>query len=149
MTLAAVSAPVLAATECEDYREGELNLYWGDLHVHTAVSLDAYAFGTTADPGDAYAFARGQELTLPDKSTRIKLQRPLDFTAVTDHAETFDVMYLCTDPNYLDLPYCRDLVDRAGTEPEGSLYVFRTFLLPLISSTPPKTSPICGKPGID
>jgi len=143
------SAPALAATECDDYREGQLNLYWGDLHVHTALSLDAYAFGTTADPGDAYAFARGQELTLPDKSTRIKLQRPLDFASVTEHAETFDVMYLCTDPNYLDLPYCSDLRNRAGTAAADSLYVFRNFLLPLISGIKPQTSPLCGEPGID
>jgi len=138
-----------AATECEDYRPGKMNLYWGDLHIHTALSLDAYAFGTTADPRDAYAFARGQELTLPDESTRIKLQRPLDFASVTEHAETFDVMYLCTDPNYLDLPYCEDLVNRAGTETANSLYVFLNFLLPLISGETPKTSPVCDQPGID
>tara|TARA_R110001592_G_scaffold357416_1_gene660607 strand:- start:183835 stop:185592 length:1758 start_codon:yes stop_codon:yes gene_type:complete len=149
LVAARVNTPVFAATECEDYRDGQLNLYWGDLHIHTALSLDAYAFGTTADPRDAYAFARGQELTLPDESTRIKLQRPLDFAAVTEHAETFDVMYLCTDPNYLDLPYCNELVSRAGTKTADSLYVFRNYLLPLISGTTPQTSPICDRAGID
>ncbi|MGI9294191.1 MAG: DUF3604 domain-containing protein, partial [Pseudomonadales bacterium] len=135
--------------KCADYREGELNLYWGDLHVHSAYSLDAYAFGTTADPGDAYAFARGQELTLPDKTTRIKLRRPLDFAAITDHAETFDVMYLCTDPNYLQLAYCKDLRSRSGTDSSDSRYVFKSFLLPLIAGKKPKPSPICDESGID
>lgn len=151
ITLLALCAgtQVSAAVQCDDFQEGQRNLYWGDLHVHTALSLDAYAFGTTADPGDAYAFARGQELTLPDKSTRIRLHRPLDFASVTEHAETLDVMYLCTDPNYLDLPYCNELRSYAGTESKNSLKVFRNFLLPLIAGKEPQTSPLCDEPGID
>ena len=134
---------------CPEYKEGQLNLYWGDLHVHSAFSLDAYAFGTTADPGDAFAFARGQELTLPDKSTRIKLQRPLDFAAVTDHAETFDVMYLCTDPEYRDGAYCEAIRARSGTDTKGARHVFVSYLLPLIAGNTPRSSPLCDSPGID
>jgi hypothetical protein len=138
-----------AAGRCSDYTAGDLNLYWGDLHVHTALSLDAYAYGTTATPADAYAFARGGELTLGDKTTKIRLQRPLDFTAVTDHAETFDVMYLCTDPTFSKAPYCTDIRAKSGTETSGSSYVFRSYLLPLIAGETPKISPLCSQDGID
>lgn len=61
------------------------NAYFGDLHVHTGYSFDAYAFGTTATPYDAYRYARGQTLIHP-AGYEVKLQQPLDFYAVTDHA---------------------------------------------------------------
>lgn len=63
----------------------ERNAYYGDLHVHTAYSFDAYAFGTTATPYDAYRFARGDEIQHPSGYS-LKLRQPLDFYAVTDHA---------------------------------------------------------------
>lgn len=139
----------VSAVRCNDYTAGQQNLYWGDLHVHSAYSLDAYAFGTRADPGDAYAFARGQELTMPDKSTRIKLKRPLDFAAVTDHAETFDLMYLCTDPNYSSKSYCEIFRDKSGTNQTDSLSIFKSYLLPLITVEKPERSPLCEELGID
>jgi len=61
------------------------NAYFGDLHVHTQYSFDAYSFGTTATPYDAYRYARGEALTHPS-GYQIQLQTPLDFYAVTDHA---------------------------------------------------------------
>ena len=64
----------------------ERNAYFGDLHVHTAYSFDAYVLGTTATPYDAYRYARGEALTHPS-GYQIQLQTPLDFYAVTDHAK--------------------------------------------------------------
>jgi len=63
----------------------ERNAYFGDLHVHTTYSFDAFAFGTLATPYDAYRYAKGQALTHPG-GYQIQLERPLDFYAVTDHA---------------------------------------------------------------
>ncbi len=62
------------------------NAYFGDLHVHTANSFDAYVFGTTSTPDDAYRYAKGQALPHPS-GYQVQLQQPMDFYAVTDHAE--------------------------------------------------------------
>ena len=60
------------------------NPYYGDLHVHTKYSFDAYVFGVTASPDDAYRYAKGAAVKHP-LGYEMKLQEPLDFYAVTDH----------------------------------------------------------------
>ena len=63
----------------------ERNPYYGDLHVHTRYSFDAYLFGTMATPDDAYRFARGEPIQHP-AGFETELRQPMDFYAVTDHA---------------------------------------------------------------
>ena len=58
---------------------------FGDLHVHTKYSFDAYVFGTLASPHDAYRFAKGEGIDHP-AGFEVRLKQPLDFYAVTDHA---------------------------------------------------------------
>jgi hypothetical protein len=58
---------------------------FGDLHVHTYYSFDAFIFGTRATPDDAYRYAKGEAIAHP-AGFDVQLKRPLDFYAVTDHA---------------------------------------------------------------
>lgn len=68
---------------------------FGDLHVHTSWSADAYAGGNRLGPNTAYRFARGEEVELQNGLVA-KLDSPLDFVALTDHAENFSTHLPCT-----------------------------------------------------
>jgi hypothetical protein len=57
---------------------------WGDTHLHTANSPDAFAFGNRLGPEEAYRFARGETVTSAT-GQRVQLSRPLDFLVVADH----------------------------------------------------------------
>ena len=54
------------------------NAYFGDLHIHTSNSFDAYTFGSLSDPEMAYRYAQGESIPHP-KGYDIQLRRPLDF----------------------------------------------------------------------
>jgi len=73
------------------------NVYWGDTHIHTRESFDAALFGTTLGLEDAYRFARGEVLR-SDGGETMQLARPLDFVAITDHAEGFGTKTRCGNP---------------------------------------------------
>jgi len=66
-------------------------VYWGDTHLHTNLSLDARAFGVTLSPEDAYRFARGEEVTA-SHGERVQLSRPLDWLVVSDHSDGIGAM---------------------------------------------------------
>lgn len=86
---------------------------FGDLHVHTSWSVDAYAGGNRLGPNSAYRFAKGEKVEL-QTGNEAQLPVPLDFVALTDHAESFEILP-CTmlpDSPEFDLQLCRDL--RAG-----------------------------------
>jgi hypothetical protein len=72
------------------------NVYFGDLHVHTTYSFDAFAFGTVATPSDAYRYARGEIIKHP-AGFDMQLREPLDFYAVTDHAMFLGVAKTAAD----------------------------------------------------
>lgn len=74
--------------------------FFGDLHVHTAYSFDSYISSQRNDPWDAYRYAKGEAITLANEDAeqviKAQIQRPLDFTAVTDHAEFLGQINVCT-----------------------------------------------------
>ena len=127
------------------------NAYFGELHVHTNWSLDAYRNGNFEDPAVAYRFGRGEAVTGPDGGARVQLQVPLDFMAVTDHDAWLGQIQLCNDvdgPAY-DTPTCRDLRqirvtgprrDSLSPRPEWSTLTSWRFGIPLPD--------ICGGRGI-
>jgi len=74
------------------------NAYFGDLHLHTAYSFDAYlGRGTRVTPDDAYRFARGEPIQVHGQT--IRRTWPLDFLAVTDHGENLGLGAALQDPD--------------------------------------------------
>ncbi len=81
---AAVSAVAIA---------GEKQVLWGDTHLHTNYSFDAYLNNNlTADPDTAYRYARGMPVIHPYHRARVQIDTPLDFLVVSDHAVYLGVM---------------------------------------------------------
>lgn len=81
------------------------NVYWGDTHLHTGLSLDAGLFGNILGHADAYRLARGEEIK-SSTGLPVKLSRPLDWLVITDHS---DLMGIATDiqqgaPNIMAVP---------------------------------------------
>ena len=124
---------------CPGYSPGHKQVFWGDLHVHTAYSLDAYGFGTLRTPAEAYRFAKGNPVDSP--AGDVQLERPLDFMAVTDHAEWLDLMYTCTDPRMSTHPYCVKLRDQSAQETGAT--IFRDYVNPTITQAQPAKADIC------
>jgi hypothetical protein len=98
--LGAGAGPAAGAEACAA-RDPLRRPLFGDLHVHTAFSFDAATLGVRNTPADAYRFARGEEVGLQpfDAAGRplrtARLERPLDFAAVTDHAELLGETRMC------------------------------------------------------
>jgi hypothetical protein len=66
-------------------------LLWGDTHLHSSLSTDAFGFGVTLGPEEAYRFASGETVT-STHGEPARLARPLDFVVLADHAESFGLM---------------------------------------------------------
>jgi len=84
--------------------------YFGEMHLHTTMSFDAWSFGTRITPDQAYRFGRGETVMVPAEQVNIqqhihathpvpaKRAWPLDFMAVTDHSENMGVFNQFDDP---------------------------------------------------
>ena len=128
----------------------ERNLYWGDLHVHTAWSFDAFFEDVRLTPDDAYAFARGAEVNVtpagPDGegTSPVRIDRPLDFAAVTDHAEFLGEILGCSDPDspVYDGEFCASARadGTVGTQRFGTQNTFED---------PTRFEELCGDAGFD
>jgi len=94
---AALTAYQAAAEETDVYspyvsRDFPMNVYFGDTHLHTSISLDAYGDGNvTLGPDEAYRFAKGEVITGHDGKP-VRMSRPLDFLMVADHAEYLGIV---------------------------------------------------------
>ena len=99
LLFAIAAAFAIAPAWAQQQRNSERDAYFGETHIHTSWSFDAYVFGNTVTgPEDAYKFALGQTIKHP-AGYDIKITRPLDFMAVTDHSEYAGTVRLANDPN--------------------------------------------------
>ena len=133
---------------CADYDPLRRPLF-GDLHVHTELSWDAYAWDVRFGPEDAYRFARGEALDLtfdPGVATgrRLRLDRPLDFAGVTDHGEYLGEVRACTDPSYPAFDEGRCATFRQGGDAAGA-----SLGVTLLTDAPVRFQDLCGRGGID
>lgn len=120
-------------------------VFWGDSHLHTSYSWDAGLVGARLDPGDAYRFARGEEVTA-SFGVRAQLVRPLDWLVVADHAESLGVTQMIerADPRLLATEVGRTTYDLFQ---QGKIYeAFETWgLNVIVSGEDPLDDPEIGR----
>ena len=126
-------------------------MLWGDTHVHSNLSNDAYLLGNrSADPDTAYRFAKGEPVVHPYHGDRVKIQTPLDFLAVTDHAEylgqLFSVLGL-KDERLANTRFGKRMlkVKQEGNELHAGLIYMMALAL---NNMPPEQRPDFSLPGI-
>ena len=134
---------------CDDYTHLR-RPFFGDLHVHTSFSLDAVFWRASLDndPAAAYAFAQGEPIGMGpfdaagNPSFTVQLRRPLDFAAVTDHAEFLGEVRICLTPSHpgYSSPECTAM--RAGLGDPGIAF----WIAPSTSPNPSRFD-FCGTDG--
>ena len=107
-------------------------VYWGDTHLHTAMSFDAGAFGARLLPRDAYRFARGEQVT-SSTGLQVRLSKPLDFLVVADHSDNmgwFPKLFE-GDPEMLANPQVKewyDMINEGGqTAVAAAIQIIEAF----------------------
>ena len=103
--------PAIAGeTETTEYAVTR-NAYFGDLHIHTRNSFDAYIFNVRRTADDAYRFAKGETVQHPSGFDMTIAGGPLDFYAVTDHAEYLGILPAMNTPGteLSELPRAKDM----------------------------------------
>jgi hypothetical protein len=122
----AILIAVLSPSAIAQTGEGpDRKALFGELHIHTQWSFDAYINTTRATPDDAYEFAKGKPKKHPDGQT-YQISRPLDFMAVTDHSESLGISARMADPEHpmSKLPIAKRIIsgDRTALEEVRNAY---------------------------
>ena len=105
------------------------NVFFGDTHFHTNLSFDAGLVGTSLDANAGFRFARGEEVR-SNTGQRVQLIRPLDFLAITDHAELIGLapMLQSSDPLLLADPWGKWAYERFNSGQEGRMELFAEII---------------------
>ncbi len=131
-----VKAPVSSHIEADRHPDRVL---WGDTHLHSSNSADAFSFGTRMTPADAYRFARG-DAVISSSGQKAKLKRPLDFLVVADHASGLGISNNLYDgyPAFLQNKRAKrwhDMLNEGGAQ---SIMVGKEMIQALSNRTLPK-----------
>ena len=134
------------------------SVFWGELHVHSALSFDADLWDVRGSADDVYRFAQGQRIGLAPYDEQgepkrfAQLARPLDFAALTDHASYQGEVALCTRPgsSRYDAKGCKIFRGEIAGE-QGQLGDFSARVAGLTSSLDPaqempaRNAELCGE----
>jgi hypothetical protein len=114
-------------------------VYWGDTHLHTSNSIDAFGFGVRLGPEEALRFARGEEVTATN-GLKAKLDRPLDFLVIADHSDGLGLTKKIYDAPRLLIrdPLLLKWHDLMHEGPKGSLKATAELIDMAASGTLPK-----------
>src|SRR5450755_1242735 len=126
-------------TEERVEKNPDRNAYFGEEHIHTSWSVDAWVLGNRiTGPDDAYKYAQGQTIKHP-MGYDIKIDTPMDFMGVTDHSEYVGVTREANTPgSYVSkLPAAQPMIMKDPTSKEEQNRVF-SYLLTLNSGAPVK-----------
>ena len=98
-------------------------VFWGDTHLHTSYSTDAGMVGNQLQPDEAFRFARG-EMVVSSSGVRARLQRPLDFLVVADHAENLGLAPMIEEknPDLLKTDFGREISELVYAGNYGDAY---------------------------
>ena len=113
------------------------NVYFGEEHMHTRNSFDAFTIGVNQTWDDAYNYAKGKEITQSTTGLRLKKRTPYDFVAITDHAEYYGVLKEFGNPDSLlaDSDFARGIV-KGQTDPKAGGPFFKQLLASLFANEP-------------
>ena len=102
---------------------------FGDTHLHTSYSTDAGMVGCTLTPDDAYRFAMGEEVTA-SHGVKARLNRPLDFLVVSDHAENLGLAPAieASDPNLLKNAWGKEQHDLVKSGIDGAIKAYENWM---------------------
>jgi hypothetical protein len=120
------------------------NAYFGAVHVHTSYSFDAFTNGTITTPADAYKWAQGQPIAGSKQGAQFKIVTPLDFYAVSDHAEFMGVFSKMADPNH---PLSKTALAKGVTSPDPNV-AMQTFAQILRDMSERKVDPTLTDPKV-
>ena len=136
LTLAVILAVAPAPAQ---QKNPERNAYFGEQHVHTSWSVDAWLFGNhLTGPNEAYQYAQGATIKHP-LGYNIKIEQPLDWMGVTDHSEYVGVTKMANTPGSAlsKMPEAQGLILKDPSNPQDVLKVFM-YLVSLVNKPPIK-----------
>jgi hypothetical protein len=113
------------------------NVYFGEEHMHTRNSFDAFTVGVTGTWEDAYRFAMGEEVALSTTGEKMKRRTPYDFVAITDHSEYYGVLKDLVDPKSpLSKSEFAKQFQKARTDPAAAKAAVTKLIGSLVTNTP-------------
>ena len=122
---------LVASTSYAQTRNPDREAYFGETHVHTSWSLDAWLGGNRTDPGDAYRYFKGEAIKHP-LGYDVKIDTPLDWAGVTDHSEYVGVIRLANDPSspISKVPAAQPLILKSNsTDEKNRVFLYAVKLM--------------------